>query len=118
MITDAMVEAAVEAWEKRYDADCDPGERWRDNRYHAMRAALSAAIPAAWQDIGTAPRCTRVLVRTAGCSIIDIAEMINSANGWIWRTDHNETQESGYFEEGEPTHWMPLPAPPADGAGR
>ena len=116
MITDAMVEAAVEAWEKRYDADCDPGERWRDNRYHAMRAALSAALPAAWQDIETAPVGEIVMLYWPHWSH-------NPCFGTLTthptRTVLHWVSDVALTDDGPgPTHWMPLPAPPTDGGGR
>ena len=116
MITDTMVDAAVDAWENHYDADCDPGERWRDNRYHAMRAALSAALPAAWQGIETAPLDQHVLVywphwSHIPCVAVKRQHPRENRSYWI-----SEVAISG--DGVDPTHWMPLPAPPADGGGR
>lgn len=68
-----------------------------------------------WQPIETAPRVTRVLISCAGQNIVDIGSQTHKGDGkWIWITDDNESHESGYFGESEPTHWMPLPDPPND----
>jgi hypothetical protein len=72
-----------------------------------------------WQPISTAPRVTRVLVGTLGETIVDIAIQYHKGEGkWIWITDDKESVESGYFNEGEPTHWMPLPEPPREEESR
>ena len=66
-----------------------------------------------WRKIETAPRVTRVLVATAGQETVDIARQDHRGEGrWEWVTDDGESRESGYFDQGEPSHWMPLPEPP------
>jgi len=65
-----------------------------------------------WQPIETAPRIRRVLVGTKGSSIVDIAIQVETLGKWMWVTDDRESQETGYFKAGEPTHWQPIPAGP------
>lgn len=67
-----------------------------------------------WQPIETAPRVTRVLVTTAERDgIVDIARQDHQGNDvWVWVTDDHESAATGYFDDDEPTHWMPLPKPP------
>jgi hypothetical protein len=60
-----------------------------------------------WQPIDTAPRDTQILLFVPPSGVY-IGE------GW---TDHTRDEKPAYFydlEVGEiqPTHWMPLPAPP------
>jgi hypothetical protein len=61
---------------------------------------------AEWQPIATAPTDgTRVLLGRVGVHAMHTA---------FWRDDLWRTGNLGYFNN--PTHWMPLPAPPADEA--
>lgn len=60
-----------------------------------------------WSPIETAPKDTRILV--AAGSIVTVAEWIDDE----WYSG----EYAGPFEEGldpQPTHWAPLPEPPAE----
>lgn len=67
-----------------------------------------------WLPIATAPRVSKVLVTNEGYrEVVSIASQIHRGNNvWVWVTNDNESVKTGYFEEGEPTHWMPLPVSP------
>lgn len=94
--------------------------------YRAMLAASPQPPPAkdGWQDISTAPRDgTRILI--AGGTyhytgdtfrhepdflITDIAHFSDN-DGGCWFSRFGSEYDEGYVHA--PTHWMPLPAPPA-----
>ena len=103
-VTDGMVRVAVAA----YTSQCDG---WYTAGAAPMRAALTAALAAMWQDIKDAPRDgTRVLLRDDNGW--DPSEL---CTGWWendqWR-DYGDVGCNGIYPY-EPTHFMPLPALPA-----
>lgn len=84
--------------------------------------AASRRAAAGWQDISTAPRDgTWILVKCdgdidEGDDRLISAQWTNNLNGrttdWHWQF---AWFDGGYYGHVEPTHWMPLPAPPKEG---
>lgn len=138
VVTEEMVRLGAEALRKMYH-----GETAEDEPFHLMaRAALTAALSSSplpepndrvgeWQDIATAPKNKTVL-----------AAYRNALGNWRivtacyhtqleWSDDHlrddddeSEYAPEGWYEESDssetiyptdhpPSHWMPLPKPPA-----
>ncbi len=69
----------------------------------AVRGALSAAKDGGWLPIETAPNGASVLILRRGDLYPGVAFL--SLDRWHWSS-------SGAWA-GHPTHWQPLPAPPA-----
>ena len=67
------------------------------------RAALSAAKAGGWQDISTAPEGTMIL-----CANMNARE----ARDWCFVAWMAGGKVCGHRMD-KPTHWQPLPAPPA-----
>lgn len=75
----------------------------------------------AWQDISTAPKDgTRVLVWSAAAQQAYVAAWMTALEDrddstWIFARDLNFADPSRAiaFAVAKPTHWMPLPKPPA-----
>ena len=113
MITDAMVEAAVDAFER-----CDDGAAHIDDK---IRTALEAADAAAWQPIETAPKDrTHILVGTfpaaPGHVTITTAhwfEPLLQRGQWALSVNYDGEHSDHGVEA--PTHWRPLPEPPTTG---
>jgi hypothetical protein len=68
-----------------------------------------------WQPIATAPKDATAILITDGetCAVAfwsDIAAQCNGGMGW---RDFGDLGWGGMYDK-EPTHWMPLPAVPAD----
>ncbi len=120
-ITDEMVEAAINAQSKV--AECWPKE--------AMRAALGAAMKAAWRPIEEAPKDgTLVMVRDcfgvqpayfdADPSLDDFLAICDEGEGVPeYKQYLAENPGLGWVSFGReeveylsPTHWMPLPPSP------
>lgn len=75
------------------------------------RAALAAPKAEAWRPIETAPEGVWILVRGATSRTnADVLVVRRFAGEW-W-----ESADDGYGAHIEPTHWMPLPAPPTSPA--
>jgi len=77
-----------------------------------------------WEPIETAPKDASEIILRRG-------DRVTSGN-WFEETDYFDAQrgemtefpdphwmtwDGGFTEEEPPTHWMPLPPPPGDGAG-
>lgn len=76
--------------------------------YHAQRLAAyreAAALPV-WQPIGTAPRDNTPLIGRWGNTVSLIRYIGIGPTGW-YSPGAQPTCDV------DPTHWMPLPAPPA-----
>lgn len=71
-----------------------------------VRAHDAAAPRNEWKPIETAPKDgTRLLAYEKGCALYEIWWQRNLGDQWDgWQDD--------WDDEPEPTHWMPLPAPP------
>lgn len=103
MITEAMVEAAREA----FGFPCS---------HTAMRRALEAAERAAWQPIETAPKdgtpadvwCVNHSAITTGAGRVPECHFFDGR----W---HRYTDDGGTEEVHNATHWRPPPSPPTDG---
>jgi hypothetical protein len=96
--SDAAVEAALHVWYYTPHAT---------SVHDQMRAALIAADRAAWQPIETAPRSGEVVLLWA-------PDFDRPRTGWTYANDPwQDIRDSN----AEPTHWRPLPAPPAQGDG-
>ncbi len=111
-ITDEMVEAAVRGWFKK-DATWDDRVPEGDMAIYKedMRAALVAAMRAAWRPISEMPKDgTRVLA--FGGILEDVAECRYSQDGKCWVTDPYVIYEDERPSR-HPTRWQPLPPPPA-----
>lgn len=84
------------------------GDRWLFKHEQTVKAALAAlaAKPAdGWRDISTAPRDgTRVLLLDKGY----VFEGYRLPDTKIWKRD------GAVWSQYKPTHWMPLPHPPAE----
>ena len=108
----------------RYDggegSECYHAMKLFDAR-QALRAALDASPPLdPWQPIATAPkdgkpilaRCQPAYVETGKHMPFDYQAVVwwrghrFKDSQWKWRIHHNDSAA-------EPTHWMPLPAPPS-----
>lgn len=76
----------------------ETAEIWR-----TIRAALSEAKAGGWQDISTAPEGTMIL-----CANMNARE----ARDWCFVAWLAGGKVCGYRMD-KPTHWQPLPAPPA-----
>jgi hypothetical protein len=84
--------------------------------HHIAKEALTAALSAMWQPIETAPRDgTHVLLlsRTQPVQVMfgywDACSDPLADDGWMAGETWNCT---GWWEENNFTHWMPLPQPP------
>ncbi len=70
-----------------------------------------------WQDIKTAPRNEEwILIFVPGHGIFQVQFLAMGTADW-WTMDHSrgqyrDTPRAIGAELGDPTHWMPLPAPP------
>lgn len=83
----------------------------------AWRAALAAAEAAMWRPIETAPRDgTHVLVVNRLNPNIPPAP-VHWFDG-AWSLSANQKAEYSDWVWGQPTHWRPLPTPPAASPGR
>ena len=84
---------------------------WRTD----LRAALSAAPPASvgWQDIGTIPEKTRVLVWVTGRQLsgVRFGSAYRLSDGRLFAKPEGV---NGDWSK-DVTHWMPLPPPPPEG---
>lgn len=114
-VTDEMIEAALCAF-----TECPSS-----NDLDAMHTALTAALAKAWEPIESAPRDgTRVILFTKWLGDKLCPDPFDEVQVGYW-DDGNQThdvwhREPGWVTEfiGTPTHWIPLPAPPATkGAG-
>lgn len=118
----------IDAYEPKYPSH-EEGESaqtaWVERRHAAMEALRAELAKDEWQPIETAPKGRKLIVG-----------YLNRANRWRTvmgcyyepETLESEETESGWAEAGwyeesdtydvimpcdcEPTHWMPLPAPP------
>lgn len=112
MIENKIVEAMAKA-----HCDFFGGEGWWDaglladtkpKALEAMRAAIAAMQQAQqWQGIESAPRDGTLILVPVGHGVMDVV----SWWGGAWR----ETANALAIRD-EPTHWMPLPTPPAGGS--
>jgi len=126
-ISDEAVEAALAAW---YPGEWPDDPVFADTDFAAeqrseMRAALTAAAPymgGGWQPIETAPKMKNVLLWAA----TDVDEEGRVRNwkmgtGFYHTGWENDRGDSPWNWEGQhiapwdatPTHWKPLPEPPA-----
>jgi hypothetical protein len=75
-----------------------------------------------WQDISTAPKDGTAILTV----VAQFKDCVPAVSSWVtykgesrWSIDPEEFCEDGHFDEHwaatryDPTHWMPLPAPPA-----
>lgn len=82
-------------------------------------ATAEQRVAEAWQPIETAPKDgTSVLLLFKGCAIEALWECVDSGD---WESglqpSYYWSSKFDWFDDGtEPTHWMPLPNPPATGA--
>lgn len=110
MITDKMIEAALDAWweDRVWRYDCDINYFIK-----LMRAALEAADAAAWQPIETAP-CdgTTVLVYAPSPDPQRWHESVHDLPHIFCTAAYHE--DAGFCIDTirEPTHWRSLPAAP------
>lgn len=93
------------------DEDCPNGRAaWdvaSDEQKTAAIRALSMPAPAqAWRDISTAPKDGTHVLGADGL-YVDVFWFSEGLDGWACAT----TEDFGGHNA--PTHWMPLPAPPA-----
>lgn len=65
----------------------------------------------AWRDIGSAPKDTRVIVWN-GEDVCEAENRSDTISGW-WSAEDIRDYENGCWMIPQPTHWQPLPAPPA-----
>lgn len=100
--------------------------------YEAGADARQADLAGAWQPIETAPKDgTRVMLWRGFISHGSWSEMIIAEwhdGEWLWPdprenpSTHGEWTDydliDGYGDASGPTHWMPLPTPPADLAAK
>lgn len=106
----AGVEAAFRAgWQARGD---DPGGDMPDAS-KAGAAALATLLAAAWQPIATAPK--------DGTWFVAVQSGSRFPCSWEVEDDGEGTRKEGWYDFfggsfEEPTHWWPLPTPPAGGA--
>ena len=71
----------------------------------AIYRAMLTAAPDPWQPIETAPKDGRPIIVTDGAAVYGSAWWHGRDSVWL------------DCDGCTPTHWMPLPAPPADGGG-
>jgi hypothetical protein len=93
-------------------------ELWHllDAAENDLRTALQALKPQEWQDIATAPKDgTSILLHYYGQAVegryspSEIRGHMGSSRMQLWRTAAGVIHQ----HEPQPTHWMPLPTPPA-----
>lgn len=100
-VTDEMVRAARRKAPKFWRDYADSEEQ--------MRQVLTAALAAMWRDIKDAPKDGSSILATWSASWPDnphIEAVYFSDGTWFYCHDSEATDR-------EPTHFMPLPAPPA-----
>jgi hypothetical protein len=97
MITDAQVEAALEAWAER-------GKDLHANMWDQMHFALEAADAAAWQPIETAPHAVDVILHSPDRGVSNPAamELRPYSVGVVGARSYHAWA----------THWRHLPEPP------
>lgn len=117
----ALVERALTAWENVYEGQCELGSpRWTDNREAAMAAAVAAILAALresghlveWRPIAEAPRDgTTINSFVPGIGVVSCYWQDDCwFQGWM-----NWSMRSDGWQV-NPTHWAPLPVPPATAA--
>lgn len=104
IITDAMVEAAVEVY-----AAHDPQSTLLDGP--AMLAALAAALAAAWRPISEVPQNWI----DEGKRVLLLCGQDEMTGEWEEGYTHGWTDHRGHHVN--PTHFMPLPEPPKEVGG-
>jgi hypothetical protein len=105
VVTADLREAAIEAMRPFVVAAMRGGGSVND----CIRAALAAADAAAWRPISEAPKDgTSILVYRVNTKLDAAIQPIST--DW-WSTHHKQWMKSNAYSQ--PTHWMPLPAPPA-----
>lgn len=91
----------------------------RDN----VRIQIEAAIKAGreWQPIETAPESEPILVFSPkanrgrdSCEVVIIYRMEDGEIHWWTNGGANAGSDLYYDDDERPTHWMPLPTPPAN----
>jgi hypothetical protein len=107
-LTPEMIEAAIEAADKCLAAGF--------TAQNTMKAALTAALSAAWRPIESAPKDeTPILIGAfsphgAGLqAVVTYDGQPPGGSEYVWRTDDG----IGYHRD-LPTHWQPLPPPPEE----
>lgn len=130
-----LVEAArdvIEGWEWWTADEYDRDRGVVSDGIHDLTAALSAmntpAQGGGWQPIETAPKDGTRILSTGGRPDLHYDDFPETAPPpeavVIWWNDNGQfdpagwrfcSYDSGYYGDWEdPTHWMPLPAPPAE----
>lgn len=105
----------VKRWELTNDTEMIHDAQWVvapcGARFYSAEdyTALERRVPT-WQPIETAPKDIRVLVGGGDCPYVH-ENMLRcfGASGCAW---------GGLGDKQQPTHWMPLPAPPDAGGTR
>jgi hypothetical protein len=102
-------------------------ESYTDHMWCAWQAAIAAYLEASWQPIETAPKDGTVVYLcrgkrvTAGNweSVISTSAEYHSNGTYLGQYEDGDSWEGwiswdgGFTEEEPPTHWMPIPKPPA-----
>lgn len=132
-INDAMVEAGVEAAKDAMSAmEAVTKETYDEKLNNTIRAALQAALAGHvddWRDIASAPKDgTPIDVITGGAfprRVTDVQWRESSeSEWWVHGGDTIETPDATWCDDfgplsrdEQPTHWMPIPAAPAQREG-
>lgn len=111
-----------------FDFEDTPGPIWRDSDDFGGEEYIRADLTPQWQPIELAPKDgTRIMLWRGRPKLGVWAEMVIAEwfNGeWVWPDprDNPSTHEGwtedemsdGYADSKNFTHWIPLPAPPAE----
>lgn len=116
--------AAVQGciWQAEYRGGPYPkgSTLWREAqaKVDALRSVLAHLEASRWRPIAEAPRDRPVLVwdkRTGECRAAELCTSIEEGDtAWVYARRFSwEGEPALAFVAHEPTHWMPLPSPPA-----
>jgi hypothetical protein len=116
---EAAAMAAMNAWEAI--PDC-PGKMYGQEAEVVARAAVTAYLAEAgdgWRDIKSAPKDGTTIIIWSRWQSEPVTAACGSRGKWIARWDGSTVISSqgdtwtDYAKPDPPTHWRPLPAPPA-----
>ena len=84
---------------------------WPDALYEAIEALRSLPTDDGWEDIATCPDRVEVLAWVENLGVVHVMKC-SSVSETVWYIE-NDCDGSQLKIKQVPTHWRPLPAPPA-----